>query len=230
MSFRGRPLSGLLFQPDDGHVSENRFLRNILNSTSESHSVLEDVQGIVTGAMLASLGVLVLKAGGLLTGGTAGLAFLLVYSTGIGFGLAFFAVNLPFYYFAWKRLGLAFTLKTFIAVGLTSVLTGIIPQFLTIGETHPLAAGLFGGALVGTALLIFFRHSASLGGFGILALFLQDRFGFKAGYVQLGLDGMVLVLSFFVATPFIIACSIAGALVINLILAFNHRRDRYIAM
>ncbi|AJY44524.1 YitT family protein [Martelella endophytica] len=211
-------------------MSENRFLRGILNSTSESHSLLEDAQGIITGAMLATLGVLVLKAGGLLTGGTAGLAFLLVYSTGIGFGFAFFLVNLPFYYFAWRRLGLAFTLKTFVSVALTSALTGIVPQFLTIGETHPLAAGFFGGTLVGTALLIFFRHSASLGGFGILALYLQDRLGWKAGYVQLGLDGMVLVLSFFVASPFIIACSIAGAVVINLILAVNHRRDRYIAM
>ena len=211
-------------------MSENRFLRGILNSTSESHSLLEDAQGIVTGAMLATLGVLVLKSGGLLTGGTAGLAFLLVYSTGIGFGLAFFLVNLPFYYFAWRRLGLAFTLKTFISVALTSALTGIVPKFLTIGETHPMAAGIFGGVLVGTALLIFFRHSASLGGFGILALYLQDRLGWKAGYVQFVLDGMVLVLSFFVASPFIIACSIAGALVVNLILAFNHRRDRYIAM
>ncbi|PRX08927.1 UNVERIFIED_ORG: uncharacterized membrane-anchored protein YitT (DUF2179 family) [Martelella mediterranea] len=211
-------------------MSENSFLRSILNSTSENHSLLEDAQGIIAGAMLAALGVTMLKAGGLLTGGTAGLAFLITYAGFMGFGLAFFLVNLPFYYFAWRRLGLKFTIKTFVAVGLTSALSGIVPQFISIGETHPLAGALFGGILVGAALLIFFRHAASLGGFGILALYLQDRYGWKAGYIQLGLDGMVLLLSFLVASPYIIVCSVIGAVVINFVLAINHRRDRYIAM
>lgn len=211
-------------------MSENRFLAGIVNSTSEYHSALEDAQGIIAGSMLACLGVMVLKAGGLLTGGAAGLAFLLTYGTPIGFGAAFFIVNLPFYYFAWKRLGLKFTIKTFLAVALTSVLTAVVPDFIAIGETDPLAGAVFGGILVGAALLILFRHSASLGGFGVLGLYLQDRFGWKAGYVQLALDFMVLLLSFFVATPYIIVCSVAGAVVVNLVLAVNHRRDRYIAM
>jgi len=74
------------------------------------------------------------------------------------------------------------------------------------------------------------RKSASLGGIGILALYLQDRFGWRAGFVQLGFDGIILALSFFVATPFIIACSVLGAIVLNLTIAINHRKDRYIAM
>jgi len=201
-----------------------------MNSTPDRHSLLEDAQGIITGSMITCVGIMMLKAGGLLTGGTAGLAFLLFYTSGMSFGLAFFLVNLPFYYFAWRRVGLAFTVKTFIAVGLTSALTSIVPQFVTIGDTNPFAGGLFGGMLVGAGLLIFFRHSASLGGFGILGLYLQDRFGIKAGYVQMVLDGMVLVMSFFVASPYIIICSVAGAVVINMVLAINHRRDRYVAM
>lgn len=211
-------------------MSENRFLSGIMNSSSDRHSLMEDAQGIISGSMITCVGIMMLKAGGLLTGGTAGLAFLLFYTSGMSFGLAFFLVNLPFYYFAWRRVGLAFTIKTFLAVGLTSALTSIVPRFVTIGDTHPLAGALFGGILVGAGLLIFFRHTASLGGFGILALYLQDRFGIKAGYVQMGLDGVVLILSFFVASPFIIICSVAGAVVVNLVLAVNHRRDRYVAM
>ena len=42
---------------------------------------------------------------GLLTGGTAGLAFLLHYATGIGFGKTFFVLNLPFYWLALRKLG-----------------------------------------------------------------------------------------------------------------------------
>ncbi len=197
-------------------------------SSSERHSILEDIQGIAAGSMLAALGVTLLSSANLLIGGTAGLGFLLRYSAGISFGAAFFLLNLPFYWLAYKRLGLVFTVKTFAAVALTSVLTGILPQLIGIEHIQPLVAALFGGLLIGCAMLILFRHRASLGGFGILALYLQDRFGWRAGFVQLGLDGVVLALSFFVASPLIIVCSILAAVTLNMTLAINHRTDRYI--
>ncbi len=198
-------------------------------SSSERHSALDDAQGLAAGSMLASLGVVILSTAGLLTGGTAGIAFLLHYATELPFGAVFFAINLPFYYLALKRFGLVFTLKTFAVVTLTSLLAETLPGYLNLGSVDPLVAGLFGGLLVGTGMLALFRHQASLGGFGILALFIQDRFGWRAGLVQLAFDAVVLLFSFFVASPFIIACSVAGAVVLNITLAFNHRRDRYIA-
>jgi uncharacterized membrane-anchored protein YitT (DUF2179 family) len=201
-----------------------------LKSTSEQHSVLEDAQGIAAGAMLASLGVLLLSSAGLLTGGTAGLAFLLHYATGFSFGAVFFVVNLPFYYLAWKRLGLAFTVKTFSAIAATSAISEALPRAIGVTHIDPLVAAVFGGLLVGSAMLALFRHRASLGGFGVLALYLQEKLGWRAGFVQLGFDCCVLFFSFFVASPFVIACSIFGAVVTNMILAINHRRDRYIAM
>jgi uncharacterized membrane-anchored protein YitT (DUF2179 family) len=137
-------------------------------------------------------------------------------------------VNLPFYWVAYRRLGLAFTLKTFITVALTSFFTDVLPGLIPIGDINPLVAALFGGLLIGTGMLALFRHRASLGGFGILALYLQDKFGWRAGLVQLALDGVVLTVSFFVATPFVIACSILAAVTLNLTLAINHRTDRYI--
>ncbi len=197
-------------------------------SSAERHSLLEDIQGIVAGAMLAALGVTMLATANLLIGGTAGLGFLLRYSTGVSFGTAFFVLNLPFYWLAYRRLGLAFTLKTFSAVAATSVLTGILPRLIVFEHIDPVVAALFGGLLIGCGMLILFRHRASLGGFGILALYLQDRFGWRAGFVQLGLDCVVLVLSFFLAGPLIIACSVIAAVTLNLTLAINHRTDRYI--
>lgn len=197
-------------------------------STSERHSVVEDIQGVVAGSMLAALGVTLLASAHLLIGGTAGLGFLLRYSTGFSFGIVFFALNLPFYWLAYKRLGLAFTIKTFCAVALTSFLTEILPKLIPVGDIDPLVAALFGGLLIGTGMLALFRHRASLGGFGILALYLQDRFGWRAGFVQLGLDFVVLALSLFVATPLVIVCSIVAAVTLNLTLAINHRTDRYI--
>ncbi|TDX89028.1 putative 5xTM membrane YitT family protein [Neorhizobium sp. R1-B] len=197
-------------------------------SSSDKHSPLEDIQGVVAGSMLAALGVTMLAKAEFLIGGTAGLGFLIRYSTGLSFGLVFFALNLPFYWIAYKRLGLSFTVKTFAAVALTSVLTDFLPQLIGFDHINPIAAALFGGLLIGAGMLALFRHRASLGGFGILALYLQDRFGWRAGFVQLGLDGLVLALSFFVASPFVILCSILAAVTLNLTLAINHRTDRYI--
>ncbi|MBB4953150.1 uncharacterized membrane-anchored protein YitT (DUF2179 family) [Agrobacterium vitis] len=205
-------------------------LRKAMTSTPEQHSLLEDVQGVLAGSLLASLGVVLLSSAKLLSGGTAGVAFLLHYLSDIGFGAIFFAINLPFYYFAFRRMGLAFTAKTFIAVLLTSVFSAVLPRFIGFSVLDPLVAAVLGGLLVGSGMLALFRHKASLGGFGILALYLQDRFGWRAGLVQLCFDGTVLIGSFFVATPGIIAASIAGAVVLNLVLAINHRKDRYIAV
>lgn len=210
-------------------TADNR-TAGLLQSSSTRHSLLEDAQAIVAGSMLATLGVSLLQGAGLLTGGTAGMAFLLHYATGLSFGVCFFAVNLPFYYLAYKRLGPAFTLKTFAAIALTSVLSELLPRLIGFDHVDPVAGALFGGIVIGAGMLALFRHRASLGGVGILALYLQDRFGWKAGYVQLGFDFVILGCSFFVANPFIIACSVLGAIVLNLTLAINHRKDRYVAM
>ncbi|MGF0537484.1 YitT family protein [Agrobacterium sp. ES01] len=203
---------------------------DLWSSKSDRHSVAEDAQGLIAGCMMASLGVLLLSSAGLLTGGTAGVAFLLHYATGFAFGPIFFLVNLPFYYLAFRRFGLGFTLKTFAAIAFTSFLTEAVPRAIGISHIDPLVAAVFGGLLIGTGLLVLFRHKASLGGFGILALYLQDRLGWRAGFSQLFFDSLVLIGSFFVASPFIIFCSVIGAVVLNITLAINHRKDRYIAM
>lgn len=205
-------------------------LSGITASRADRHSLLEDGQGILAGAMLATLGVVFLAKAGLLTGGTAGLAFLLHYGTGFGFGPIFFALNLPFYILAFRRFGAGFTVKTFLAVFLTSLFAEALPRAIDIAWLDPLVAAVFGGLLLGAGMLALFRHRASLGGFGILALYIQDSLGWRAGLVQLGFDAAVLSLSFLVASPFVILCSVIAAAVLNLTLAINHRRDRYIAV
>lgn len=211
-------------------MSEKTILRKMLESTPVRHSLIEDAQAIVVGAMLSALGIALLKSAGLLSGGTSGVAFLAYYAFGLPFGTAFFLINLPFYYLAWKKVGPSFMVKTFVAVTLTSFITEALPRHIGFGPLDPVVAGLFGGVLLGNGMLVFFRHRASLGGFGILALWLQDRHGIKAGWVQLGLDLVILALSFLVASPFIVFCSVLGAIAINIVLAVNHRRDRYIAI
>jgi len=202
----------------------------IWNTETNKHSLFEDTQGVFTGTVLASLGVMILGKAGLLTGGVAGMAFLLHYAFGVSFGLGFFIINLPFYYLAYKRMGKGFTIKTFCSVGLLALLSQFQPKWLEIGFVEPVWAAVLGGLLIGMGMLALFRHRASIGGVGILALYLQDRFGWRAGFVQMSVDLVILALAFLVTSPFIVACSVIGAVALNFFIAVNHRTDRYIAM
>ncbi|TCU17951.1 YitT family protein [Rhizobium sullae] len=200
------------------------------NTSATRHTPLEDVQGIFSGSLVSALGLYVLASAGLLTGSTAGIAFLLHYAFGVNFGLAFFLLNLPFFYLSWKRLGIAFTIKTFVAIGLTSALADVQSRFFEISSIHPAWAALLGGLLLGFGLLALYRHRASLGGVGILGIYMQERFGIRAGLVQLSVDMCVLAAAFFVTTPPVVLYSVLGAVVLNLFLTINHRADRYIAL
>lgn len=191
------------------------------------HSHFEDAQALLTGTLFVALGLSLFRHVGLVTGGTAGMAFIAHYALQVPFGLAFFVINLPFYALAWRRMGRRFTVKTFAAVALLSTLTEWLPTLLTVQQVHPAFAALGGGLLMGAGLLVLFRHHASLGGINVLVLWLQERLGWRAGHVQLGLDLVILLAS----TPWLSAVqllySVLGAVAVNLTLAINHRPGRY---
>jgi uncharacterized membrane-anchored protein YitT (DUF2179 family) len=198
--------------------------------TAVPHSAAEDGFAIFTGVLLISVGVAFFTSAGLLTGGTAGLAFLLHYATGIGFGKIFFVLNLPFYWLALRKLGRAFTVKTFVAVCLLSLLTEWQSQWLQFAQLQPLFAAIAGGLITGTGFLVLFRHRCSLGGLGIAALYLQDRYGWRAGKVQMAVDCAIVLLALWTVDPLRVAWSVAGAVALNLVLAMNHRPGRYMAV
>lgn len=194
------------------------------------HRPYEDLQALATGTLFVALGVVMFNQAGLLTGGTVGLALLAHYATGIDFGPVYFLVNLPFYALAWMRMGAAFTLKTFAAVGLLSLMAYLLPLGLAFSHLSPVLAAVLGGLLCGTGMLILFRHRASLGGLNTLVLYLQERLGWRAGKVQMLLDGLIVLAALFVADLPRVALSILGAVVLNLTLAINHRPGRYLAV
>lgn len=196
----------------------------------ERHSVIEDAIAIVVGTMFMALGVVIYTKAVLLAGSTAGLALLMQYATGIGFWWLFFAINLPFYILAVKKLGWAFALRTFAAVTLVSIFTRLTSELISFSHLDPLYAAIMGGALSGTGLLILFRHRTGLGGINVLAIYLQDRFGLRAGYFQLAVDLSILAAAFFVLPPDRLALSVLGAVVVNMTLAINHRPGRYLGV
>lgn len=194
-----------------------------------AHTWLEDAQAFVLGTALCALAVQLLTHAGLITGQTAGLGVLLSYVTGAPFGVVFFLVNLPFYVLAWVRMGPRFTAKTFVAVALVSGFAELFPLHMTFGALHPALAAFLAGACAGMGLIVLFRHGASLGGIGVLGLLLQERIGIQAGWVQLGFDALLFLIAAVVLPDLgLVALSLLGAVSTNLIIAQNHRQDRYV--
>jgi uncharacterized membrane-anchored protein YitT (DUF2179 family) len=193
------------------------------------HAWHEDVLAFLLGTMLCAFAVVILTHLGLITGQTAGLGVLLSYVTGYSFGTVFFVINLPFYLFAWMRMGPRFTIKSFVAVALVSALTELFGRTIVFDLLDPAIGALLAGATAGMGLIVLFRHGASLGGIGVVALWAQDKLGVQAGWVQLGFDVILFAVALFVLPDIrLVVLSLLGAVIVNLIIGVNHRKDRYV--
>ncbi|WP_316673307.1 YitT family protein [uncultured Tolumonas sp.] len=191
------------------------------------HSWLEDMLAMLTATCLVSLGIVFFNQPGLVVGGTAGLALLLHKLLPFSFGQLFFMLNVPFYWLAWKRLGGQFVAKTLLSVTAVSFFGDHLHQWMQINQVRPIYAALMGSILVGVGLLILFRHRASLGGFNIVCLWLQERYGISAGKVQMGLDCSIVLSSAFITSWSVLLMSVSAAVIVNVVLATNHKPGRY---
>ncbi|KMJ52138.1 membrane protein [Vogesella sp. EB] len=195
-----------------------------------AHSRAEDLLAILIGTTFIGFGMAMFVQAGLLTGGTAGIAFLLHYQGLAPFGWLFFLINLPFYLLALRHMGAAFTVRTFVCVALVSLLsTQCRELFPFAGTLNPYSTGLLGGLLLGMGLIALFRHKASVGGINILALYVQQRYGLRAGKLQFGIDLLILLASLLLCSLPQLIGSLIGAAAMSLVIGFYHRPDRYIA-
>ena len=204
-----------------------RFITDTNRKYMEIHSRKEDWIAILTGTFLVAQGVFFLQSADLLTGGTTGLALLISQFTPFSFGLLYFLVNCPFYLLAWKRFGRRFAINSAISGALVSVMTDHFSLLISLESINNVYCALAGGLLMGLGMLILFRHRSSLGGFNVLCLFIQDKFGISVGKTQMTIDACILFASCFFVTPEAIALSILGTLALNLVLAMNHKPNRY---
>jgi uncharacterized membrane-anchored protein YitT (DUF2179 family) len=199
-------------------------------TTEIPHSLSEDIQALLVAPLFVAFAVLLFRQAGLLTGGTVGIAFLIHYAGGWPMGAVVFAINLPFYVFAVRALGREFAVKTFVAVSLLAVYTEVLPRLISIRSIDPLFAAVMAGFLTGVGLLILIRHKASLGGLGVMAIYLQNTRGWPAGKVQMAADVLIVGAALLVRDPLSVGLSIVGALALNLVIAVNHKTGRYVGV
>lgn len=193
------------------------------------HTVAEDALGLLTGTFVASLGLHLLHAAGAVTGGTAGLALLVSHAApSAPFWLLFLLINLPFAVLAVVKKGVRFAVLTAVSIAAVSGWSVVHEHLLSFDRIDPLYAVLGGNLLAGVGLLILFRHGATLGGVNIIAILIQEKTGFRAGWTQMIFDVLIVLASFALADWRMTLMSAAGAVVLNIVIALNHRPGRYI--
>lgn len=176
-----------------------------------------------------SIGVILFKTAGILTGGIMGVALFIYYVFDLPLAPTLVIINIPFYIMGYFRFGKWFAIKSTLAVGLLALMLAVIPNWLNIESINPYFATTTGGLLVGVGLIMLFRHRSSTGGFNVLVLYFQDKFGWNAGICQMILDFIVIASSVFFASPDIVIASFLGAAILNLAISINHRPGRYIS-
>ena len=194
----------------------------------EKHSIREDWIAILTGTFVTAQGIFFLQSAHLLTGGTAGLALLLAQLAPLSFGIIYFLANCPFYLLAWQRFGKVFAIRSVISGAMVSLFADHLGGLIHLDVVNEVYCAVAGGLLMGLGMLILFRHKSSLGGFNVLCLVIQDKTGISVGKTQMLFDCTIVVASFFFVSPWVIALSIGGAIVLNIVLAMNHKPNRYI--
>ena len=151
------------------------------------------------GAALIALGQnLFVMPSGLLAGGLSGIALIVNYALGISAGLAFFILNIPMVILALKKLSFRFTVQSFFAVLVFTVVqmsTASLIGVLNVDDF--ILNSIFGGLLRGIGAGIIFRNGVTLMGFDVLAFLAKKNLNINIGTFNMMLDSMILVVAAF---------------------------------
>jgi len=130
----------------------------------KKNSFLKDIILIVFGTMFAGFGMAsFLLPNKLSSGGFTGIATVFYYFFGWNVGLTVIILNIPFFVYAFVRIGKKFLIKTVIATFLLSFFIDIF-EYLPLLTNDRLLASIYGGVLIGIGTGLTFKAHTSTGG------------------------------------------------------------------
>ncbi len=130
----------------------------------KKNSFLKDIILIVFGTMFAGFGMAsFLLPNKLSSGGFTGIATVFYYFFGWNVGLTVIILNIPFFIYAFVRIGKKFLIKTVIATFLLSFFIDIF-EYLPLLTNDRLLASIYGGVLIGIGTGLTFKAHTSTGG------------------------------------------------------------------
>jgi uncharacterized membrane-anchored protein YitT (DUF2179 family) len=205
-----------------------------------------DLRPVLTNLGLISVGCVifvigmnsVLIPGKLLSGGLVGIAMILQYLYSfLDVGLVYFLLNIPLVLLGWLNISRRFMLYTIFGMAFFSLAAASIkPPVVALSD--PILSALLAGVICGTGAGLVLRSLGSAGGLDIIAVYLNNRFGFQPGFVFFFVNTSVLLVGayFFglqIALYSIIYVYTSSRIIDAVLTGFNRRKslmiisDRY---
>ena len=157
-------------------------------------AVLYNLCLISVGSVIFVIGMnSILIPRGLLSAGVTGIALIFHYLfPKLNIGLAYFFLNMPLMLLGFFSVSRRFFLYTLYGMCFFSVAaTFIKPPAVAIED--PILAALFAGIICGAGVGVILRSIGSTGGIDILAVYVNQKFGFRPGSVSFVFNSMVLL-------------------------------------
>ena len=135
-------------------------------------------------------------------GGLYGVGMILNDHFKINIGLAFALMNVPFFIWALRVLGLKYILRTGLAIAISStmvdvgtkVLYPLVTRYITMPPTTDLILySIFGGAVLGIGVGLVFRNGSSTGGTDLISQLVYYSTGFEYGKLVMIFDTTIIV-------------------------------------
>jgi len=110
--------------------------------------------------------------------------------------LLLFLLNVPMFIIAWRQIGHRFTVFTFLAVALSSIMIKVVaPE----GLTHdPIICAIFGGAVNGFGTGTALKNGISTGGQDIIGIELRRKTGRSIGTINMAFNSIIVIAAGFV--------------------------------
>jgi len=155
---------------------------------------------ITFGAMIQGLGqAAIFIPAKLAPGGLMGIGLILNHAWGFPIGLTYALMNVPFFLWAFKALGMQYILRTGYAVVISALTIDVASKFLApyipfiTGQDQLILSAIFGGVVGGFGIGLIFRSGGSIGGTDVISQLIYWLTGLEYGKVVLILDAIVIV-------------------------------------
>ncbi|PTQ94959.1 uncharacterized membrane-anchored protein YitT (DUF2179 family) [Mucilaginibacter yixingensis] len=140
----------------------------------KSKETTQEIIFIIIGIFSAGMGLKgFLLSSHFIDGGVTGISMLLADITPVPISIFIFAINLPFLWLGYRKLGKTFAIKSTLAIGGLSLCLALV-HFPDVTHDKLLTA-VFGGIFLGTGIGLAIRGGAVLDGTEIAALLVSKR-------------------------------------------------------
>jgi uncharacterized membrane-anchored protein YitT (DUF2179 family) len=204
---------------------------SIQKIAQNANQILMNIALISAGCMLFIIGMnAIMVPRNFLCGGIIGIALLLNYQFSfLNIGMLHFMLNIPLIILGWFEISRRFVLYTLFGVTFFSTAASMV-TLPVIEIQDPMLAALLAGVICGAGSGLILRSLGSAGGFDILAIFLNKKFGFSMGSVTFGINIAVIIAGFYlhdvnVALYSIVLLFTSGRVIDSVVSGFNLRKS-----